>query len=452
MTKAQWDRIQKNLPPEDRTSYQDYLKSPQAVEDTARSVAATPKPAPVTQPAPGTVVNPVAAAIPVAGVVNTIRETPSTAATLTSAPKVTVTQNQEPIQYATSKIYDRMGNLVEVYTEGPQAGYSVADGTLVIQGEKPTEGEAGILANIMSGLGGGPSGSDKFAGLIALLTSYGIDGIANMVDKVIVDYPESDGEEILNLLRYDQRYNKPYMDRFAGNAARMKKKLPLLSESDYLKQELGYSKMFKSYGLTNLDNRDQYTRLISEDIDIDEATARVSLAYNRVLKAEPSTMNAFRRFFPMLSNQDLVAAMLNPEEQLPALERKVQSAEIGGAALRQSLVAELADTTTTSAMYSNVRAGTIGASTIETAGATPATAVAKYEKIATELPTMEKLSSFYGATLDQYGQREAEQAEILGLASAKRKKEALIARERAEFEGSSGVARGSLSKSRRGEF
>jgi hypothetical protein len=142
--------------------------------------------------------------------------------------------------------------------------------------------------------------------------------------------------------------------------------------------------------------------------------------------------------------------MLNPEEQLPALERKVQSAEIGGAALRQSLVAELADTSYKSSMYSNVQAGTIGAGTIETAGVTPATAVAKYEKIATDLPTMEKLSSIYGSTLDQYGQREAEQAEILGLASAKRKKTALIAREEASYQGSAGTTRASFGKPRQG--
>jgi hypothetical protein len=154
----------------------------------------------------------------------------------------------------------------------------------------------------------------------------------------------------------------------------------------------------------------------------------------------------------MLSNQDLVAAMLDPEEQLPALERKVQSAEIGGAALRQGLSAELVDTTVKSAMYSNVRSGTIGAGTLETANVSAASANKGYEKIAGELPTMEKLSSIYGSTLEQYSQREAEQADLLGLASAKRKKERLIAREEAEFQGSSGTMKGSLGKSRQGSF
>lgn len=297
-----------------------------------------------------------------------------------------------------------------------------------------------------------PKGSEKYAGLIALLSSYGINKIADMVDKVIADFPEADGDEILNLLRYDARYNAPYLERFTGNATRLKNKMPLLAEDVYLGQEMAYSKMFKSYGLANLDNTNQYAKLIGADISVDEATERVSLAYDRVLKADPSTLNSFRRFFPMLGNQDLVAAMLDPEEQLPALERKVQSAEIGGAALRQGLSSELVDTTVKSAMYSNVQSGTIGASTIETTGVSPAVAGARYQTIASELPTMEKLSSIYGSTMEQYGQREAEQAEILGLASARRKKERLTERERAAFQGSSGTVRGSLSTSRQGEF
>jgi hypothetical protein len=359
----------------------------------------------------------------------------------------------------TAFIYNQTGTLEEVYTSGPKAGTSVATGGLVLQGTPGslTADEAAIIT-AGSKTGGTPSGgsttsgSEKYAGLVALLSSYGIDKIANMVDKVIADYPEADGDEILNLLRYDTRYNNPYLERFVGNATRLKNKMPLLDESTYLQQEQAYSKMFKSYGLKNLDNPNQYAKLIGADVSIDEAASRVSLAYDRVLKADPSTLNSFRKFFPMLGSQDLVAAKLDPEEQLPALERKVQSAEIGGASLRQGLSSELMDTTTTSSMYKNVQAGTIGASTLETAGVSPAAAAARYQTIAGELPTMEKLSSIYGSTLDQYGQREAEQADLLGLASARRKKERLVAREEAQFQGSSGTMKGSLGRQNQGSF
>ena len=356
----------------------------------------------------------------------------------------------------TQFIFNNQGLVEEVYTTGPNAGTSVSTGNVVIQGPKPadtTPARAELFNQLTSGytFGGGSNtgkttpGSSQFAGLTALLSSYGIDGIANMVDKIITDYPEADGEEILNLIRYDQRYNKPYMDRFAGNAIRMKNKLPMLDEATYLQQELSYSKIFKSYGLKNLDTREQYTKLIASDVSVDEVTSRVSLAYDRVLKADPTTTEAFRKFYPMLGASDLVSAMLDPEQQLPALERKVQAAEIGGAALRQGLSTSLMDTTATSAMYKNVQTGSLGAENLETAGVSASGASSGYGKIATELPTMEKLSSIYGPTMAQYGQKEAEQAQLLGLASAQRKKEALIAREEAQFKGESGVGPGAFS-------
>lgn len=407
---TQWNNIQKRLPQEDRVLYEDYLDA---------------NPAPK-KPKPSTAVAPTSGLIP--NFTPSVKM-PTGGAKPGDAGFVGPVAPAAPVK----PTWVKFGTV------------QTLNGPVDVDASGVAEDGSTPLAKTPDFVPPKPVVSDKFAGLVALLASYGINKIADMVDKVLVDYPEADGDEVLNLLRYDTRYNKPYMERFAGNAERLKNKMPLLDESTYLQQERGYSKMFKSYGLTNLDNTAQYTRLIAADIDIDEATQRVSMAYDRVLKAEPSTKNAFLRFFPMLSNQDLVAAMLNPEEQLPALERKVQSAEIGGAALRQSLVAELADTSYKSAMYSNVQSGTIGAGTIETAGATPANVNKSYEKIAGELPTMEKLSSFYGSTLDQYGQREAEQAEILGLASAKRKKEALIAREEASYQGRAGTARGSFS-------
>jgi len=410
MTKAQWERFQKSLPLEDRETYSDYLNA---------------NPAP-TKTQPGAAVAPTSGLIP--------NFTPSVKMP-TPANKPGDTGFVGPVapDQPVKPTWTKAGTVQTL--NGPvdvDANGYAEDGSLPI-------------AKSLDFVPAKPVQTDKFAGLTALLSSYGIDGIANMVDKVIADFPEADGEEILNLLRYDARYNNPYLTRFAGNAIRLKNKMPLLDESTYLQQERGYSKMFKSYGLNNMDNQDWYTKLIAADVSVDEAAQRVSIAYDRVLKAEPATTEAFRRFFPMLGATDLVAAMLDPEQQLPALERKVQAAEIGGAALRQGLQAQLADTTTTSASYANVKSGTLGAQALETAGVSAAGASTGYEKIAGELPTMEKLSSIYAPTMDQYSQREAEQANLLGLASAKRKKEALVAREEAQFQGESGVGPGAFS-------
>ncbi len=68
-----------------------------------------------------------------------------------------------------------------------------------------------------------------------------------------------------------------------------------------------------------------------------------------------------------------------------------------------------------------------------------------YSTIAEELPTASKLGQIYSQEGITYGQTEAEQATFKGLASAKRKKEQLAERERAAFQGSSGVAEPGLS-------
>lgn len=75
MTKTEWNRLQKNLPAEDKMSYEDYIaaqKPTPAKAEPAPVAKAEPAPAAA---APATVapsnVNPVAASIPVAGVVNT---------------------------------------------------------------------------------------------------------------------------------------------------------------------------------------------------------------------------------------------------------------------------------------------------------------------------------------------------------------------------------------------
>jgi hypothetical protein len=156
-------------------------------------------------------------------------------------------------------------------------------------------------------------------------------------------------------------------------------------------------------------------------------------------------MDAFRRFFPQLTAGDLVGAMLDPAEQLPALQRKVIAAEIGGAAIEQGLNVSLAAESIQSKRYSNLQTGTVGAEALQQAGVEKDVAQAGYEKIAMDLPTMEKLSSIYGTTLEAYTQKEAEQEQLLGLASAARKKQQIIAREAAQWQGSAGTTKGSFS-------
>ena len=255
-----------------------------------------------------------------------------------------------------------------------------------------------------------------------------------------MDYPDITSEDMLTLLRNDSRYNKGYLQRFSGNAKLLSAGKAPLDEKTYFANEQAYEKIFKSYGVDRFANTSQYSELIGNQLAPTEVGTRVSMAYNRVLNAESNVIDALRKFGSSLSTGDLVAAMLDPRNQLPELEKKITNAEIGGAAIRQGLDAYEALTSVKNARYSNISGGSIGAEAARQAGATGETAMKDYQTIAKELPKMEFLSSI-SKGLPQYGQTESEQANILGLASAERKKQDLLALETGRYGGASGVGR-----------
>lgn len=279
-----------------------------------------------------------------------------------------------------------------------------------------------------------------YAAILASLGAYKISGLAGTLATIRADYPDITSEDMLALLRNDPRYNKGYLERFAGNAKLAAAGKPILEEKDYLANEAAYARIFKAYDVERFANTEQYATLIGNELAPDEVGARVSMAYKRILDADSNVLLALRKFGSSLSTGDLVAAMLDPKNQLPAIEKKITSAEIGGAALKQGLQAFEAATSVQSKMYTNVMGGTIGTEAAMQSGATAATANVDYRAIAAELPRMEFLSSI-SQGLPQYGQVEAEKARIQGLASEERKKESLIALEQARYRGSSGVGR-----------
>lgn len=292
----------------------------------------------------------------------------------------------------------------------------------------------------------------EFDAIVAGLKVYGIEGLATTIESIRSDNPGISGEGMMSLMRNDARYNANYLKRFSGNELLAKAGKPMLDEKTYLANEAAYAKTFAAYELPRFANQTQYATLIANSVSPDEAASRVSLAYDRILKSEPEKLAAFKKFYPTLSTADLVATMLDPTNQLPALERKVVAAEIGGAAIAQGLQADLAASYTQSKLYSNLNVDTLGAEAIQQAGTSASAAKTGYETIAAELPTMEKLSSIYASTLDNYTQSEAEQEQFQGLASAKRKKQALLAAEAAQFSGTSGLTKSSLMSETTGKF
>jgi hypothetical protein len=285
-------------------------------------------------------------------------------------------------------------------------------------------------------------GNAAFTALFSSLSSLGLEGLVDVLNNIRSAYPDINSEDALLLLKYDKRYNEPYLKRFEGNRKRMAAGLAPLDDATYLSNEAAYAKIFTSYGLKQFANRERYANFIGSDIAPDEVAARVQVVYDRVNNAMPQVSKALLQFYPELTTQDLMAYTLDPVNQLPVLQRKIQAAEIGGAALAQSLGTSLQATTFTGAQaapYSNVTRGTIGVETMLKAGTDAAQAAKAAAYVADVLPVSEKLSSIYANGYGQYGQVQAEQEAYLGSVEAKKTREALVGRERAEFSGTAGM-------------
>jgi hypothetical protein len=209
------------------------------------------------------------------------------------------------------------------------------------------------------------------------------------------------------------RQSEAYKNRFAANEGRLKKGLRVLTPGEYLRVEDAYRQTLRTYGLKQFDN-DQYVRqFIENDISAKELSDRVSTAVQRVQNADPAISRTLRDYYG-IGQTDLVAYVLDPNQQLQKIERQVAAAEIGTVARRQGL-----------------EAGVTVSEQLAAQGISQAQAQKGYATIADILPTSEKLSQIYGTTLEGYGQVEAEQEVFNTLASAQRKRQRLIGREAA---------------------
>ena len=275
---------------------------------------------------------------------------------------------------------------------------------------------------------------DSIAAITALLSSYGIGDLGPAITAAVMKGYSGD---TINLIMQDPNSNDPlavaFQTRFPANKIRLAAGKSVLSASEYLAAERTYTQVLQSYGVGSMAKRDTLNSFISNDISAAEVSDRVSLAVNRVQNADADTKAALKQFYPMLNQSDIVSAMLSPTEGLPALQRKVQIGEIGGAAMAQNLTTGLGATSTS-----------LGAQALADLGITQAQARQGFSTVAEITPRAEALSNISPG--EDYGRLQAEQEQFQGLASAKRARLGLTAQEQARFGGSAGTGKGSLTK------
>jgi hypothetical protein len=257
---------------------------------------------------------------------------------------------------------------------------------------------------------------------------YGLGSLVSKIKELAVD-GATEATITLGLQETEE-----YKMRFKANEARIKKGLAVLNPGEYLNVEDGYRQVLRAYGLKQFDTDDYVSQFIANDVSAAELSNRVVTAVQRVQNADPAISRQLRDFYG-IGQADLVAYVLDPNQQFQKIERQVAASEIGVAAARQGL-----------------QTGVSVAEQLAAQGVTQAEAQKGYATIADILPTAEKLSDIYGTTLDSYGQTEAEQEVFNSLASAQRKRQKLTQREIASFSGTSGTNRTSLTQQTIGQY
>lgn len=237
-----------------------------------------------------------------------------------------------------------------------------------------------------------------------------------------------------NTITFALQETDEYKTRFKANQIRLQKNLKVLTPAEYITVEDTYRQVLRAYGLNQFDNDDYVSQFISNDVSPTELSNRVVTAVQRVQNADPAVSRTLRDYYG-IGQADMVAYVLDPEQQFQKIQRQVAAAEIGTAARVQGL-----------------EAGVNVAEQLAAQGITQAEAQKGYATIADILPSAKKLSDIYGTTLEGYDQETAEQEVFNQLASAQRARRRLTEREIAAFGGKSGVSGTSLGSTIRGQI
>ena len=288
------------------------------------------------------------------------------------------------------------------------------------------------------------------AAAAAALSAVGVEGLVEVMAEIRRLYPGIESADALNLLKYDKRFNTAYLNRFTGNKKLQDAGFAMLDDKTYLATEAAFSKIFNAYGLKQFANRDRYGNLIGSLISADELAGRVSAGYDRIVKGASETKDALNKLFPELNDTDILAYVIDPVNQLPAIQRKIQAAEIGGAALVQNLSIGLDKAPTEATGIQGVTRQGLSIEQLLNQGVDLQTARTGFSRVAESLPVAEKLSGLYNTQAGQVGRMQLEEEQFKGLASAKRARQKVIGLEEAQFEKRGGV--GKLAKDTRAAY
>ena len=262
---------------------------------------------------------------------------------------------------------------------------------------------------------------DAYMAINTLFKSYGLETLAGK----IFDYVKNGySADTISILLQD---TQEYKTRFAGNEARLKAGLPVLSAGEYLATEASYRQIMESAGMPIgfYDQSSDFVKWIAKNTSPSEIQSRVDLATQATALAPASYRQALKQMG--ISDTEMTAYFLDPTKALPFLQKSAATAAIGSEAIQQGL--------TFDQTY---------AEQLAMRGVSASQAQEGYSQVAQELGTMSELGKIYGS---EWGQRQSEEAVFGTSAAASTQKAGLIAREKGAFGGATGGGRAGLAQS-----
>lgn len=256
-----------------------------------------------------------------------------------------------------------------------------------------------------------------------LLDQYGLGSLGSVVQNLI-----SGGMTDAAQLQLELQNTNEWKTRFAGNEALRAAGLPVMSVAEYLSVERSYAQIMKNYGLPTgfYDDPSDFAKMIGGSVSARELEQRVSAWADLASREDPAIKAQLQAMG--FGDGDLIAFMMDPTRAQPLIQKKYQEALLGGAARREGLDP------------SNV-------GRLVEAGITEREAMQGFGAIGDAMPDAMRLNDIYGEDVTQ-GDLEEE----VFMNSGGKKRKRLASRERAAFQGTSGVGQGSLSRRDNGSY
>jgi hypothetical protein len=172
--------------------------------------------------------------------------------------------------------------------------------------------------------------------ILKVLGDYGLDSLGEYIyNEIIV-------KEVVNIqdpnaVIYAIRERPEYQQRFAGNAARMKKGLAELDPASYVALENSYRMLLQSNGLPAnfYDQTGDFQALIEGDVSPSELQQRVEQGYRAVADADPEVVRQMRTLYGV-GEGELAAYFLDPARTAPLLTRQARAAQIAARGQEQA--------------------------------------------------------------------------------------------------------------------